>query len=53
MSIESPQDLVGLKEVGRVVSLALAAMKKQVRAGISTAELDEIGREVLENNGYE
>lgn len=53
MSIESPQDLAGLKEVGRVVALTLEAMKKQVRAGISTAELDEIGREVLERNGAE
>ena len=51
MSIESPKDLAGLREVGRVVALTLAAMKKQVRAGISTAELDEVGREVLEQNG--
>jgi methionyl aminopeptidase len=53
MSIESPHDLAGLKEVGRIVALTLQALRKQVRAGISTAELDEIGREVLERNGAE
>ena len=53
MSIESPQDLAGLKEVGRVVALTLKAMRQQVRAAITTQELDDIGRRMLEQNGAE
>src|SRR5262245_59210227 len=53
MSIESPQDLAGLKEVGRIVALTLKAMKEQVRPGISTQQLDDVGRKVLEQYGAE
>ena len=42
MSIESPDDLKGLAEAGRIVRLALTEMAKQVRPGITTAELDGV-----------
>ncbi|HMI92884.1 MAG TPA: hypothetical protein VK509_16025 [Polyangiales bacterium] len=46
MSIEGPDDLEGLRRVGAVVAQARDAMLAEVRAGISTAELDEVGRDV-------
>lgn len=51
MSIESYADLLALKEVGRIVRLALQAMASQVRAGISTGELSDIGGKVMRDNG--
>ncbi len=37
MSIDSEKDLEGLKRAGRVVALALKAMREAVRAGVTTA----------------
>jgi methionyl aminopeptidase len=51
MSIESDQDLVKLKAIGRIVALALREMKTRVRPGITTAELDEVGQRFLEKHG--
>ena len=51
MSIEGPEDLEGLQRVGAVVAKARDAMLSEVRAGISTAELDEIARDVLREAG--
>lgn len=51
MTVESESDLEGLRRIGRIVAEALKEMKKSVRAGITTAELDEIGRAALERSG--
>lgn len=51
MSIEGPQDLEGLKRAGAAVAAARDAMAKYVAAGISTAELDALGAEVLRRHG--
>lgn len=51
MTIDSPNDIVGLKQIGRIVALTIKTMKEQVRPGITTAELDEIGAEVLSQYG--
>lgn len=51
MTVESDRDLAGLKRVGRVVALALAEMKRSVEPGMTTAELDGIGRRVFEEHG--
>jgi methionyl aminopeptidase len=51
MSIDSEKDWEGLRRIGRIVRLALEAMKKRVGAGITTGELDEIGAEVLARHG--
>lgn len=51
MSIEGPEDLEGLRRVGRAVAEARDAMLAEVRPGISTAELDETGRAVLQKHG--
>jgi methionyl aminopeptidase len=51
MSIEGPNDLEGLQRVGAVVAQARDAMLAEVRPGVSTAELDEVGRDVLRAHG--
>lgn len=51
MSIEGPNDLEGLQRVGAVVARARDAMLAEVRPGVSTAELDEVGRDVLRAHG--
>jgi methionyl aminopeptidase len=51
MSIETPQELEALRAAGRVVAEALRAMRRAVRPGISTRELDEIGARVFRGAG--
>ena len=51
MSIETEAELEALKEAGRVVRLVIAGMSAAVRAGITTAELDAIGGEVMRRHG--
>ena len=51
MSIESEADWAGLRRVGRVVRLALDAMERRVRAGVTTAELDRVAAEVFREHG--
>ena len=47
MSIESQQDLEGMKRAGRIVRMILRAMEKALRPGITTAELDEVAGRVM------
>lgn len=47
MSIEGQEDVLGLMRVGAVVAEARDAMARAVEPGISTADLDAIGRDVL------
>ena len=47
MSIDGEEDLQGLRRIGRIVAQALQAMLRQVEPGITTAELDAIGRREL------
>lgn len=51
MTAESENDIKSLKAVGRLCAETLRQMTKHARPGISTAELDEIGRELLEAGG--
>lgn len=51
MSISGPEELEALKAAGAVVRRVLEAMKKQVRAGVTTGELDKIGAEIIEASG--
>lgn len=47
MSIETPEELEALKAAGRVVADALRAMRRAVRPGVTTGELDQIGARVF------
>ncbi len=51
MTIESPQDLQGLLRIGRIVALAIKAMREAVQPGMTTLELDAIGAAVLKEHG--
>ena len=51
MSIESDHDWAGLREVGRITRLTLDALEAQVRAGVTTAELDEVAAAVVARHG--
>jgi len=51
MSIDGPEELAGMRAAGAVVCLMLEAMKGEVHAGITTAELDEVGAGVMRHHG--
>lgn len=51
MTISNDDELQALKEIGGIVARALAAMGKALEPGMTTAELDTIGRAYLERHG--
>jgi methionyl aminopeptidase len=51
MTADSQKDIQYLKAIGRVCAETLRRMMGQVRAGMTTRELDEIGRAFLEAEG--
>lgn len=51
MTADSQKDIQHLKAIGRVCAETLRKMMGQVRAGMTTRELDEIGRAFLEAEG--
>lgn len=51
MTIETTEDLEKLRAVGRVVAEARRRMAAAVRAGMTTGELDRVGRACLEEYG--
>ena len=51
MSINTPEELEKLKAAGVIVRRMLEAMKKAVRPGVTTAELDETGAQVMREHG--
>lgn len=51
MTIENDDDLEALKRIGGIVARTLQAMGKALEPGMTTRELDEIGRVLLEREG--
>lgn len=51
MTIESQNDIDGLKEIGKIVALTINEMKRHTRVGITTEELDDIGGQILKSHG--
>lgn len=51
MTISNDDELVRLKEIGRIVANTLEAMGAAIEPGMTTAELDLIGRRHLEQAG--
>jgi methionyl aminopeptidase len=51
MTIDSDDDLAGLRRAGQVVAEARDAMLAEVTPGITTGELDAIGREIFGRHG--
>ncbi|KAJ32908.1 methionine aminopeptidase, partial [Agrobacterium tumefaciens] len=53
MVISTDEELVMLKDIGRICAVAMQTMADALEPGITTAELDAIGRKVLEDNDAE
>jgi methionyl aminopeptidase len=51
MTIETQDDVVGLKKTGRVVAITLQTMLGAARPGMTTRELDAIGAHLLQQHG--
>lgn len=51
MTIETQDDIVGLKRIGQVVSLVLQRMHDAAEPGMTTRELDQIGDRILSEYG--
>src|SRR5919201_3376336 len=51
MSIETHAELFGMQAAGAVVAEALAQMRRAVRPGVTTAELDRVAADVFEAAG--
>jgi methionyl aminopeptidase len=51
VSITTPEELERLRAVGAVVHRVLQEMKQNVRAGVTTAELDAIGDKIMREQG--
>ena len=51
MSIQTPEELARLRVAGRIVREMLDAMRQRASAGVTTAELDHAGMEVMRRNG--
>lgn len=51
MVIQSQRDMAGLVRIGRIVGTTLQRMLAEVHPGITTAELDALGAELLRKEG--
>lgn len=51
MTIESEDDVAGLKRIGRIVSSVLQEMLDAAEPGMTTRELDTLGARLLERHG--
>lgn len=51
MTISNEDELQSLREIGHIVARALEVMGKSLEPGITTAELDTIGRAFLDRHG--
>ncbi|GAB2631127.1 type I methionyl aminopeptidase [Kribbella swartbergensis] len=51
VELKTPAEIERMREAGRAVATALAAVKKQAAPGMSLRELDEVARDVLRSFG--
>jgi methionyl aminopeptidase len=51
MSIKTAEELAGMRAAGLVVRRTLEAMRRKVRPGVTTAEVDEVGARVIHEHG--
>jgi methionyl aminopeptidase len=51
VELKTETELAVMREAGRVVANALAAVRKECRPGVSLLELDAVAREVIDNAG--
>lgn len=53
MTIETENDLMELRHIGHIVAVTLKEMIRRTEPGMTTAEIDQIGKELLDNYGAE
>src|SRR5215467_13853449 len=51
MSINGPEELEGMLAAGAVVRKVIEAMQREVRPGVTTKALDDVGANVMRQNG--
>jgi methionyl aminopeptidase len=51
VSITTPEELERLRAAGTIVRRVLEAMKQEARVGVSTAQLDAVGADVMQREG--
>ena len=51
MTISSESDLAGMQRVGNLVARTIAHMRAELRPGMTTAELDDVGERFARNEG--
>jgi methionyl aminopeptidase len=51
VSISGPEELQGMRAAGHVVRQMLEAMSRAVQPGVTTAQLDKVGAEVMQQHG--
>jgi methionyl aminopeptidase len=51
MSVETPEELAGLRRAGRVVAATLREVARRARPGVTTADLDAVAARVLAAHG--
>lgn len=49
--IKTPEEIAIMREAGRINALALDAVRRAIRPGVTTAELDAIAEEVIRSHG--
>ncbi|MFW5692323.1 MAG: type I methionyl aminopeptidase [Chloroflexota bacterium] len=49
--LKTPEDILVMREAGRIVAIAHAAMREAIRPGISTWELDQIAEAIIRDHG--
>ena len=51
MLVKNKQELKGIVAAGKVVAVTLKKMREYTKPGITTKELDDYGRSILESFG--
>ncbi|BCB03765.1 type I methionyl aminopeptidase [Bacillus sp. KH172YL63] len=51
MIVKTDEDLLALKEIGRIVAMIRDELRAQTKAGITTKELDDMAGKLFEENG--
>jgi methionyl aminopeptidase len=51
MSVETPEDLIGLRRAGAAVKATIAAVRAAARPGVTTRDLDAVARDTFECHG--
>ncbi|MFB9274042.1 type I methionyl aminopeptidase [Cohnella cellulosilytica] len=51
MTVQTPHDIEQLMKIGKIVALTIEEMKKRAKPGMTTRELDFIGRDMLASHG--